>query len=296
MNREPVTILLVENDPRDAEFLRALFANVATVRFDLEHTDTLEEALAYLSERHFDLLLLDLSLPDGASIDPFLRIRTQAPDVPIIVLTERQDESLGLKLVQMGAQDYLVKHQIDDKLLVRAVRYAIERQRLQHELDQVRQQEQYNREFRSLEELARSARTSVTSRLFGAIPLRESLPEIFHELVQRYEALLDLALEQRTYKVEYKMSEDLRSIADQLGFLKAGPRDVVKIHSTALKSRAGTATPMKARAYVEEGRLMVLELMGYLVSYYRTYALGVSSKPLDIPETPPKPQKEAGHE
>ena len=91
---------------------------------------------------------------------------------------------------------------------------------------------------------------------------------------------MDLALEQRSFRVEHNLSERLRSMAESIGFLKAGPRDVVQIHSTALKRRRSQATPQKAQAYAEEGRLMVLELMGCLTAYYRTFSIGMRKTPV----------------
>ena len=129
--------------------------------------------------------------------------------------------------------------------------------------------EQLERELRSLEQLSAPPSAAVTAQLYGAAPLRESVPDVFGELVQRYGELMDLALEQRAYRVEHNVSERLRSLAEQVGFLRAGPRDVVEVHSTALKGKTRKMPPAKAQAYVEEGRLMVLQLMGYLVSYYR---------------------------
>jgi len=135
--------------------------------------------------------------------------------------------------------------------------------------------EQLERELRSLGQVSVSADTTVTARMFGLKQLHESAPDTFRELVQGYGDLMDLALEQRAYRgVDHGVSGRLRSISDQLGFMKAGPRDVVEIHSTALKTKTNSGTPEKTQAYAEEGRLMALELMGYLVSYYRNYGPG----------------------
>lgn len=134
--------------------------------------------------------------------------------------------------------------------------------------------ERLERELRSLERLSGPSSTSVTAQSFGLLPLREGLSDTFNELVQRYGDILELALEQRAYKVEHNVSERLRSITEQMGFLKAGPRDVVEIHSTALKGKSNGSPPQRVQAYIEEGRLIVLEIMGYLTSYYRNYAIG----------------------
>jgi hypothetical protein len=114
----------------------------------------------------------------------------------------------------------------------------------------------------------------ITGERFGAASIREGLPEVFAELLGRYAALLESALEQRVYKVDRRMSETLRHLADRLGALRAGPRDVIELHSMVLRGRLSAASAEQADAYADEGRLLVLELMGHLVSYYRGYSLG----------------------
>ena len=128
------------------------------------------------------------------------------------------------------------------------------------------------RELCSLELLSHPPTAAVTAELFDTAPLRDSLPDTFEELVVHYGKLLDQALKQRAYKVDYDISGSLRSLAEQMGVLRASPRDVVKLHSTALQRKTSAVPSAKARAYLEEGRILVLELMGYLLSYYRTYA------------------------
>ncbi len=109
-----------------------------------------------------------------------------------------------------------------------------------------------------------------TAQTFGLTSLHVAHPERFDELVQRYGELLDLVLEQRAYKVDHRISQSLRSMAEQLGLLRAGPRDLIEIHTTILKTKSAAAPPQEVQAYAEEGRITLLELMGYLVSYYGT--------------------------
>ena len=134
--------------------------------------------------------------------------------------------------------------------------------------------EQLEKEIRFLEQFAGSSSTTVTAQAFGLAPLREGFPAAFDELVQRYGDLMDLSLEQTAYKVEHNIPEQLTAIAEELGAFRTGPRDVVEIHRAALDKKTKEIPVQKAQAYIEEGRLMVLELMGYLVSYYRRLSLG----------------------
>ncbi len=122
----PVRVLLVEDSDDDAQLLnRALRGR----RFDITRAETLEAALQRLAAPCFDVVLLDLSLPDSSGFDTFQRIRRGASHVALIVLTGLDDEELGLKTVQAGAQDYLVKGTLGPTHLVRAIRHACERKR-----------------------------------------------------------------------------------------------------------------------------------------------------------------------
>ena len=135
MKDEPIKILLVEDNPDDVRLLHETLTETDLVQFSLTHVERLNPAIERLRENDFDLLLLDLSLPDSQGLDTLIQAHLRIPDVPIIVLTGVHDEELALKTVQGGAQDYLVKGQINHMLLVRTIRYAIERHRLRQELE-----------------------------------------------------------------------------------------------------------------------------------------------------------------
>lgn len=137
-----------------------------------------------------------------------------------------------------------------------------------------RQQEQA-REQDSLAKLSATAPAPLTAQAFGLRSLRESSADAFERFVEYYGDLLDHAVQARTYKGEPPLPPRLRILADQLVFLKAGPRDVIDLHIAALKERNAQAAPAQARIYAEEARLLVLELMGHLAATYRSQAFGV---------------------
>ena len=150
-----------------------------------------------------------------------------------------------------------------------------ERERLEAMKKQSKAQiEQLKRELDSLARLHGLPKAPLTTRMFGMLSLREGAPHVFEKLVECYKDLVDLALEQQAFKVEHKVSEKLCSMAEEMGFMKAGPRDVVEIHTAALGRKTSKATPQKAQAVTEEGRLLVLELMGHLTSYYQKSSIG----------------------
>jgi len=145
MGDKPINVLLIEDSPGDARLIREFLAEKGGGQFRLEWADHLEEGLRHLDAGHVDLVLLDLSLPQSEGLDTLAVVLGHAPRVPTIVLTVLNDEAVAVEAVRRGAQDYLVKGQIDGRLLVRVVRYAIERKQIGEALEEAN---------RRLEELA----------------------------------------------------------------------------------------------------------------------------------------------
>jgi signal transduction histidine kinase len=140
MNAYNTRVLLVEDNQGDAGLVRfALRAESgADYSFSAAHVVRLEDALESLKEKPFDLVLLDLSLPDAQGLDTLARIRQAAPDLPIVIITGLNDESLAVEAVRGGAQDYLIKGQADSHAVIRAILYSIERKRIEVQLEKER--------------------------------------------------------------------------------------------------------------------------------------------------------------
>ncbi|MBH8556065.1 hybrid sensor histidine kinase/response regulator [Nostocaceae cyanobacterium CENA357] len=138
-----IHILLVEDSPTDARLLRQIFVRADKEEWQMTHVERLSEAISIslqsstilpddsqaesVKQRRFDVVLLDLSLPDSTGLDTLKEYQAEIPDIPVVVLTGLDDEQLALQALAEGAQDYLVKDQITMQLLVRTARYAIER-------------------------------------------------------------------------------------------------------------------------------------------------------------------------
>ena len=128
-------ILLVEDNPGDARLLQELLrCTTSRIRFLIRHVETLAEAVQCLRQRKFNVVLLDLSLPDSLGMETIGGIHAVAPKVPIVVLTGVDDEQMGTHAVRRGAQDYLIKGQVDGRLIMRSILYSIERNRIEEEL------------------------------------------------------------------------------------------------------------------------------------------------------------------
>lgn len=131
-------ILLIEDNPGDARLVEEALCNGANAgRHDLEWAPSLEDGLRRLDAGGIDVLLLDLGLPESTGIETFRRACAEASDVPIIVLTSLDDEWVADSAVAMGAQDYIVKAEIEGNVLGRAIRYALERKRAELDLRRV---------------------------------------------------------------------------------------------------------------------------------------------------------------
>jgi PAS domain S-box-containing protein len=132
----PTHILLVEDEAVFAGMLAEILAVECHGPVRVSPVGCLQAALVRLKQEHFDLVLLDLSLPDCQGLDTFAAVRQAAPLLPVILLTGLDDESLSLQALRDGAQDYLVKGRFSGALLARAIRYAIERNQIERKLRQ----------------------------------------------------------------------------------------------------------------------------------------------------------------
>lgn len=150
MSDNVIQILLIEDNDGDARLIQEMLyesfsaTNIGGQKFVLSATDTLNDGIEQALMRPCDVILLDLSLPDSFGIETLLKIRARIQDTAIVVLTGFDDQGVGTEAVQMGAQDYLPKADLDERILARAIRHAIERQRIE---SAVRRRE---KEYRSL--------------------------------------------------------------------------------------------------------------------------------------------------
>jgi len=138
MKAKTLRVLLVEDNAGDVRLLREMFSNEKADSFELTHLVRMRDAEAHLAKGDVDIVLLDMGLPDAHGIETVQRARAVAPAIPLIVLTGLEDEALAAEAMKAGAQDYLIKGQIENRALPRALRHAIERHRMQVETDRVR--------------------------------------------------------------------------------------------------------------------------------------------------------------
>jgi len=131
----PIEVLNFEDVPSDALLVQRALAKVFLMSFQVTTVPDLAEGLRLLREKSFDVALLDLHLPDSQGMETFERLRREAPNLPLIVLTGNPDDELAVQILRHGEQDYLLKHEATGPLLAKAIRYGIERHRVRVELN-----------------------------------------------------------------------------------------------------------------------------------------------------------------
>jgi len=131
---KPINILLVEDNPADRRLVAERLGNHRKNHFYLVYAERISEALQALAQNNISIILLDLQLPDCRDLESLTKIHAAATGIPIVVLSEVEDEALALKALQLGAQDFLVKWHTNEHLLIRAVQYALERKQVEEHL------------------------------------------------------------------------------------------------------------------------------------------------------------------
>ncbi|MGB7969490.1 MAG: response regulator [Methanobacterium sp.] len=125
MKKQPIKILLVEDNPGDARSILEMLNENDKAHYNIFQTNRLDDGIKILVKDHFDLILLDLCLPDSEGLDTFNIMKYNAPDLPIIVLTGLKGDIFAVSAVGRGAQDYLVKDEINSKLLENSIENAM---------------------------------------------------------------------------------------------------------------------------------------------------------------------------
>jgi signal transduction histidine kinase len=216
MNERPVNLLLVEDNPADANLIKEAFSHLTQETWQFVSAETLEDAItAYQnpaigsSSDPFDLVLLDLGLPDARGLDTIQQFLEASPEAPVVVLSGLDDEKLALQAISVGAQDYLVKDQITLQALLKAIRFALRRQQA---LSQIRRSE-------TMAQQALSCAQTINKQQIQFIGM------VSHELrnplgiVQSSAELIQMNLEEAANQKVQKWIRNIQTANDQVIYL-----------------------------------------------------------------------------
>lgn len=261
MDDRALSILVIDDDSVSRQMVRRLL-ECTTLKVEIEEIETAMQAVQTLSDKKFDIALLDYRLPDGNALTVLKTLRKYGRlHTPIIVMTAHAQQETANEAMQEGAQDYLPKEEITADNLERAIRYSMQRHHLTHELLWSRERERREKELRLLQ-------NSVTESGAAPNPLKE-MPETFERFVRTYEKLLNQSLDETGFRTAQEVPDLARNLAHDLGDLHAGPKDVIDIHTAALKRASEKTSKPRELAIAEEARVLLVQLMGFLVLHYR---------------------------
>jgi len=255
MNERALRVLLVEDNAGDVRLLREMFRNEKSGTFELTHLLRMSDAVIHLSKGEVDIVLLDMGLPDGHGLDTVRRAHAAAPSVPLIVLTGLDDETLAAEAMKEGAQDYLIKGQIENRALPRVLRHAIERHRMLAESDLIRtNQIQYKDEF--LSHVSHELRSPLTA-IYGFVTIlldglagelnpdqREYLEDVLRNTKQLKAMINDLLEVTRIQEGKLLIESQCVSVSDAIAYTVSTLQEVATTKGIALSFDADSRLPL----------------------------------------------------
>ncbi len=213
-NASAIQVLLIEDSPSDAALLQESLHAGGNGPFEITHVERLTEGLELLRRGKYDVVLLDLSLPDSDKSETYVRAQAEAPHVPIVVMTGVDDEAFALEALRHGVQDYLVKGHPGAHQPARAIRYAIERKRMEVELQRERDQ---------LEERVRerTAELSATNRdLQSEIARRQKAEEAKKQILRRLKDSEETERARISRELHDRLSQELTALKLEIAYMQ----------------------------------------------------------------------------
>jgi len=275
INKGELKILLVEDNIEDAELIEQLIWMKEKYQWKTQRVERLEEALKCLSDGYFDVVVLDLFLPDSRGLDTLNKLIAKQSSTPVVVMTGLNDETIGCQAVQKGAQDYLVKGQITSDMFIRSLEYAIERKKLERMKDELLSY--VNHELSNPLTIIKESISQIAEGLLGDVNAKQkhflgtSLSSINRLIMITEDLLLSTKLELGKLSIEkeiFNLSELVREIMAtfQASFAQKGlelksvlPSEAIKLNAD--RSRIGqvlTNLLNNALKYTSQGDVKII--------------------------------------
>ena len=260
MNQDPIKLLIADDDQADRITYDRFFKS-EKLPYCVSMAGSVAEAKELVGSETFDLAVLDHDLGDGTAFD----IVDELADTPFMLLTGVGNEDIAIKALQAGASNYLTKD-FDQKYL-NLLPIAIEK--ILHHKKTEQKVQNLEQEITSLQNIAGLKTTSVTAESYGLVSLKKGSPDRFNQIVKQYLEILELAVDERMYRVDHQLSERLRMMAEELGFMKCDPTDLIDLHCCVYNKKKMEISGKKEGLYTDEARILLIRLMGEIIKYYR---------------------------
>lgn len=267
-------LLAIELNDEELAALSDLLRDPTHGEYDIVRCDAPGVSGALAEPSPFDAAIVGPGTQGLGSLRALAELRRRSPFLPVVVITGGGSEGSSTAAVPAGAATVLWTGDSLDELFKRTVTGAIERGRAMGDAGDTARRMVADREMRHLRGACGPAPLMATHQSLGSKSLKAVSANVFQGLAGQYGELLDQAMTTRTRDVNMGTSEDLQALASRLGTMNVGPRDIIDLHRTALAAKLRDQSAPKAEAFVEEGRMLMIQLMGYVLSYYRTLAWG----------------------
>lgn len=251
-------LLIVDDDINSIEVLRHIFSKE---NYAITTAMDGKSGMEQIALKKPDIMILDVNLPDTLGTDLCMKIKSQDDNKDIIIILlsgvkiSEEDKLFGLEI---GATDYITRPFVKSELVAK-VNALIN---LKYSLVQPRNQE-------ALSDFGNS-KANITASAFEQIDVQRDFPDVFNDFVSEYESLLDKQIEKRIYKVNSDYSEQIKKNAFNMGAYNFGPKDIIKLHKKVIDKKGRNKTALNFYYIKEEGSILLIETLGYLLMYYRS--------------------------
>lgn len=264
MHSDSLRVLLIEDSESDIRIIEETLGEIDSPHFEVTAVNTLRDGLALHDSQFFDAIVLDLDLPDSDNTTTMKRVNDRVHGTPVVVLTRSVDETFGIEALRHGAQDFVPKSDLRTRLLARSISFSIERAAV---VNSMRQEMRWLEALYSFSVDSSQKEVRPSTRFPGMVDIESS------RLERQYLDLLETTVDQRGGRAEDNRARAYFKLASEFGKRDASPKDLAKMHSEVLKHIEEKASPDTSREYIDSGRQVLLNLMGYLADYYRRNAI-----------------------
>jgi hypothetical protein len=251
-------------------------------RFDVTHCPSFSNWLETLNTGAFHAVIYIEAVKGDGAIEQIVAIRQRMPLTPLFIIT-RAEGMVVLERLRAGADDLLPTLELAPFKLARSLLVGIERKRREglaidvsgiKDLDNAAGEQAVIQEISDIVSAVGEKPLPVTSRTYLASDFSDQNPEKFEEFVQTYGKLIDDALDEASHRMIGSYRDSLAAFADSIGMLNLGPRDIIDIHKEVIHRKTRNANRTRMQAYINEGRLLLVQLMGNVLTFYRSFFWG----------------------